>query len=116
MDKKTYRIGVDGVYRGSALRVLSAIRKVSTDAALVIAGRMTLRMLVELERRKHLISRRTRPVQPDQVNDDLIIRWQSEWTSSTKGLISNIEDCTRKQEEGPGEFLAYTVLNGPRLL
>ena len=78
MDKSTYRIRVDGVYRRSALRVLSAFRTVSSDAALIIAGMMPLRMLVEVERRKHLTSRTTVPVHPDQVNDDLMIRWQSE--------------------------------------
>ena len=96
MDKKTYRIVVDGAYRRSALRVVSAYRTVSTDAALVIAGMMLLRMLVKVERRNHLSSRRTGTLHPAQVNDDLTNRWQHEWTSSTKGrwtyrLIPNIE-------------------------
>lgn len=116
MDKKTYRIGVDGAYRRSALRVISAFRTVSTDAALVIAGMMPLRMLVEIERRKRLISRRTGLVHPDQVNDDVMNRWQHEWTSSTKGrwtyrLIPNIEEWTGRKH-GQVNFYLTQFLTG----
>ena len=52
MDKKSYRIGVDGAYRRSALRVVSVFCTVSTDAALLIAGMMPLRMLVESRKEK----------------------------------------------------------------
>ena len=37
-EKKTYVTGVDGAYRRSALRVMSAFRILSTDAGLVIEG------------------------------------------------------------------------------
>ena len=72
--KKTYRIEVDATYKRSALQVVSAFRTVSTDAALVIAGMMLLRILVEVERRKHLTSWRIGPMHPDQVIDDLANR------------------------------------------
>ena len=59
MEKKTYRIGLDSVYRRSALRVISAFHTLSTEAALVIAEMMPLRILVDVERRKYLTSWRT---------------------------------------------------------
>ena len=52
MDKRTYRTGMDAAYRRSALRVISASRTVSTDAAVVIAGMMPLKLVVDIERRK----------------------------------------------------------------
>ena len=48
-------------YSQPQLRVVSAFRTVSTDATLVIAGMMPLRIFVEVEKRKHLTSRRTGP-------------------------------------------------------
>ena len=74
MDKNLYRIGVDGLYRRSALRVVSAFRTVSADAALVIAEMVLIRMLVEVEGRKYLSNRKTGPVHPDQLTDDLTNR------------------------------------------
>ena len=59
MEKKSYRIGVYGAYRRSALRVVSALRTVSMDTALVIAGMLSLRMLVEVGRKKYLARRTT---------------------------------------------------------
>ena len=53
MDKRAYRTGIDAAYRISALRIISVFRMVSTDAAVVIAGKMPLKLLVSIEKRKH---------------------------------------------------------------
>ena len=94
MEKKTYRVGVDGDYRRFAFRVVSSFRTVSADVALVIAGMMPLMMmLVEAERRKYLTSQRTAPVHSNQVTDDLTNRWQYE----KKSILP-------QREDGPTEF------------
>ena len=71
--------------------------RLSTDAALVIAGLMSLQMLVEVRRRKYLIHRRTGLVHPDQLIDDLTNRWQNKWTSPR--LILNIEVWMGKKHD-----------------
>ena len=49
---------------------------------------------LEVEKRKRVTSRRTGPVHPDQVIDDLMNRWHYEWTSTKRRwgykLIPNI--------------------------
>ena len=58
MDKRSCRIGIKADYRRSALRVIFAFRTVSTDAAVVTAGIMALRPVVDVEKRKHGIQRK----------------------------------------------------------
>ena len=53
MDKRTYRTGMDAAYRRSVLRVIFASCTVSTDAAVVIAGMMPLKVVVDIKERKH---------------------------------------------------------------
>ena len=60
-------INVDAAYRRFALQVIFAFRTLSTKAALLIARMMPLRILGDIERRKHLTNRRTALVQPAQV-------------------------------------------------
>ena len=57
MDKKTYRTGIEAAYRRSALRVLPAYRTMCTDAAVVIAGITPLKLVVNVDRRKHNTSK-----------------------------------------------------------
>ena len=52
MNKRTYRIVIEAAYRTSILKVISAFRMVSTDAAVVIAGMMPLGLVLDVERRK----------------------------------------------------------------
>ena len=54
---------MDAAYRRSALRVISAFRTVSTDAAVVI------------ERRKHDSRRGTDLPNPVQIEDDAMDKW-----------------------------------------
>ena len=70
MDKRSYRTGMDAAYRRSALRVISTFRTVSTDAVVVIAGMMPLRLVVDIERRKHDSRRGTDLPNPVQIEDD----------------------------------------------
>ena len=46
------RTGIETAYRRTALRVITAFRTVSTNAAVVIVGMMPLRLL-DLKRKKH---------------------------------------------------------------
>ena len=62
IDKRSYRTGMDAAYRRSALRVIFAFRTVSTDAAMVIAGMVPLKLVVDIENSKH--DRRREPFEP----------------------------------------------------
>ena len=86
MDKSSIGgTGMDAAYRRSALRVISAFRTVSTDAAVVIAGMMPLRLVVDIERRKHDSRRGTDLPNPVQIEDDAMDKWQQDWANSSKG-------------------------------
>ena len=67
MDKRSYRTGIDAAYRRSAFRVISAFHTVSTDAAMVIAGMVPLKLVVNIERRKHNIRSEIDLSIPDQI-------------------------------------------------
>ena len=78
--------------------------------------RMQSGILVNIARRKHLISRRTGLVHPDKVNDDVMNRWQHDKTSSTKGrwtyrLIPNIEEWTRRKHGQVNLYLTQFLTN-----
>ena len=51
MDRRIYKTGIEAAYRGSSLKVLFVFRTVCTDAAMVIAGMMLLRLVVDVEKR-----------------------------------------------------------------
>ena len=74
--KRIYRTGIEAAYMRSALRVISAFRTVSTDAAVVIAGMMLLKLVKAVEKRKHNTSRGIDLLNPDQIVDDVIDKWQ----------------------------------------
>ena len=76
VDKRTYKTGKDVAYRRSALRVIFAFRTLSTDAAVVIAGIMPLKLIVDLERRKYDTRKGTTLSIPVQIVDDAIYKWQ----------------------------------------
>ena len=77
MNKMTYRIGIEAVYRRSALNVISAFRTVSADAAVVIAGTMLLRLVVDMKRQKCDKKR--------GIAYDAMDKWQQDWANSYKG-------------------------------
>ena len=76
MDKNIYRSGIEAAYRRSALRVTSAFHMVSTEMAMVIAGMMPLKLVVDLERRNHNTKRGTDPSNPFQIVDNAMDNWQ----------------------------------------
>ena len=45
--------GIDAAFRRSAFRVIFAFHTVSADAVVLIAGMILLRLVVDIERRKH---------------------------------------------------------------
>ena len=119
MDKRSYRTGMDAAYTRSALRVISAFRTVSTDAAVVIAGMMPLRLIVDIERRKHDSRRGTDLPKPVQIEDDAMDKWQQDWANSNKGQFQQVHTEHRRMDQEktrPGEHLPDTVVNGPWML
>ena len=70
MDKSPYKSGMNAAYRRSALSVISAFRMVSKNAAVVIAGMMALKLVVDIEKRKHYTRRETNLSNPVQIVDD----------------------------------------------
>ena len=48
MDKRTYSTEIIAAFRRSAIRVISALRTVSTDAAMVIAGISPLKLVADV--------------------------------------------------------------------
>ena len=83
MNKMIYRIGIEAAYRSSVLRVISAFRTVLTDAALVIAGMVSLALIVE--RRKRNTRRGIDLSNPVQLVDDAMKKRQQDWANSYKG-------------------------------
>ena len=75
MDKRSYRTGIDAVYRSFAFRAISAFRSVSTDAAVVIAGIMHLKLVVDIERRNAAM-RGTDLLNPVQIAEGAMDKWQ----------------------------------------
>ena len=65
MNKKTYRAEIEAAYRRSA-------------------GMMTLKLVVDLKRRKHDTSRGINLPNPVQLVDNAMDRWQQDWSDSTK--------------------------------
>lgn len=72
MRHTTYRIDLESVSRRSALRIISAFRTFSIDAALVIAKTMPVYIAVDEERRKHLNRVQT---ELDQLEDRSTNSW-----------------------------------------
>ena len=116
MDKRSYRTRMYAAYRRSALRVISAFRTASTDAAVAFAGMMLLRLVVDIEKRKHDIRRGTDLSNPVQIEDDAMNKWQQDSANSNKGrwtyrLIPNIGEWT-KRRHGQVNFYLIQLLAG----
>lgn len=79
---------VASIYRLSALRVTSAFRTVSDDAACVIARMLPIQVLAD-ERRALYQRRRSSTSSPDELRTEerrrSIRRWQAQWDTAVKG-------------------------------
>ena len=89
---------MDAAYSRSALRLKSAFRTMSTDAAVLIAWRGT-----DLSN-------------PVQIEDDAMDKWQQDWANSNKGrwtyrLIPSIGEWT-KRRHGQVNFYLTQLLTG----
>ena len=62
----------------------SGLQETSTATALVIAGMMSLNLVVDIWRRKYDTRRGTDLANPIQLVDDTVDRWQQDWLKSTK--------------------------------
>ena len=85
MHQRTVRTGIYAAYRRSALRVISAFRTVSTDAVVVIAGMIHLKLVEDIEKRKHDTRREMTLSRSVEIRDDVIDKWQQDWSSSIRG-------------------------------
>ena len=98
MDKRAYRTRIEAAYRRSAIRVISAFRKVPTKAA----GTVPLRLVVGMERRKRETRRGIDLSNPIQLMEDAVDKWQQDWTNSYKGrltyrLIPSVGEWTKSK-------------------
>jgi len=117
---KSYMRGLQSTYRLGALRVCSAFRTVSEDAALVIAGMLPLELLATERAVTHsekrsgsseshrLIARRAREAS--------ICQWQTKWDASTKGRWTHrlIPDLAKwlNRKSGFVNFHLTQILSG----
>ena len=105
MHMRTYRIRIEAAYKRSALRVISAFRTVSADATVVIAGMLPLGLVVDLERKKSNTRQGADLLNPVQLVDETMEKWQQDWTNSCKGRWT--------YRARLDELLPDTVVNGP---
>ena len=116
MHRRTYRTGIEVAYRRSALRVKPAFRTESTDAAVVIAGMMLLKLVVDVKRRK-LNTRIGMDLSNFvQIVDDAMDEWQQAWANSNMGrwtyrLIPSVGKST-KRKNGQVNFYQTHLLTG----
>ncbi|KAJ8910377.1 hypothetical protein NQ315_012824 [Exocentrus adspersus] len=119
---RKYKEKLIGCQRKMAMRIISAYRTVSTEAALVIAGTIPMDLMVE-ERRSIYTAEGDKTEAMKEQRETTIRRWQVRWEGSTKGrwtwrLINDIKSwLNRKQGEvdyyitqaltGHGSFLSY---------
>ena len=85
--EKTYRPGIDAAYKRSSLRVISTLLT-STDAVMVIAGMVPLKLVIDIERRKHDKRKRTDLLNPVQIAEDAMDKWHQDWANSNKGRLT----------------------------
>ena len=94
MDNKTYRTGIDATYRRSALRIISAFRTVSTDATVVIAWMMPMKLIVDVEGIKQDTRKETNLLNCVQIVDDAMAHNEHRRKEeTTKGETSTRYSC-----------------------
>ena len=85
MDKRTSRTVIYVACRRSALGVISAFRTVPKDTAVVIEGIMPLKLVMDIESRKHDTRREIDLSNPDQIVDDAKDKWQQDFAIQSIG-------------------------------
>lgn len=105
---------VTSVYRLICLRVCSAYRTTSADAACVIAGMIPIGLLVQ-EDMLCYESRGVRGIR-NSVRANTMVQWQNSWDDSTKGrwthrMIPNLERWVNRKQ-GEVNFYLTQVLSG----
>ncbi|XP_077301538.1 uncharacterized protein LOC143922190 [Arctopsyche grandis] len=95
-----------GVQRRSALRVVSAYRTVSEDAALVLAGTPPVNLLAVERKATHGGLKRS------EARDATMIQWQQRWESATRGrwtqrLVGDLNYHLTQLLAGHGCFGTY---------
>ena len=114
MNKRIYSTGIDAAYWRSALSVISAFRKVATDAAAAvgIAGMIPLKLVVDIETRKHDTSIGTDLSNPIQIANDAMHKQPQDSANSTKKrLIPSIGEWTNRNH-GHVNFYLTQLLTG----
>ena len=113
---RSYRRGIESVYRLGALRVCCAFRTISADAALVLAGSIPIDLLAK-ETQALASTVTTNPgTLRKQQRERSMAEWQNQWSTSEKGrwthqLIPNLAAwCSRKH--GFLDFHLTQVLSG----
>lgn len=117
---KAYERKLSSVHRRNALRVASAYRTVSDEAACVIAGLPPIDLLARERKRiyeeKGRDSGQTKEQIWEAARKETMTVWQKRWDSSSKGrwthrLIPSIDDWT-KRRHGEVNFYLTQFLSG----
>jgi len=118
MKVKSYARGIKATYRLCALRVCSAFRTVSDDAALVISGMVPIDLLAAEEKSvdAEVLAGQTRRSSRLEARDATLSTWQARWDASSKSrwthrLIPNIRRWT-KRKHGRVNFYLTQLLSG----
>jgi len=111
----SYMGGVNSMYRLCAVRISSAFRTISDDAALVIAGQVPLCELV-WEAKEIRAAHRTKTEVKRSARMQSVDNWQAAWDNSSKGrwrhqLIPSIEPWVNRKH-GQVDFYLMQALSG----
>jgi len=119
----SYRRSVNSVYRNCALRVISAFRTLSDEAACVIAGMCPINLLAAERQKLYKNGHGGTPGRPmvqasntRVYREDILTDWQQRWTLSEKGywtrrLIPEIAPWINRQH-GEVDFYLTQLLSG----
>lgn len=115
MEVKSYRYIIERVQRKMAIRVSCAYRTVSSEAALVVAGVIPIKYLVE-ERMAMEIPEQRVETENNQRRERTMELWQTEWDGPGKGrwtrkLIRNLRGWTERKH-GEVNYWTTQVLTG----
>ena len=85
MDKRIYETGIEATYKRSVLWVISTVLAVFIDAAVVIAGIKLLKLVVDVERRKHDTRRAIDLMNTVHLVDNALEKYQQDWAYFNRG-------------------------------
>ena len=98
---------IEVAYRRSALNVISTFNTVSTDAAVVISGMIPVKLIVDIERRKHGTRRGIDLLNPIQIVDDAMAKCQQDWANSLPSIVNRTQ-----RKHGQVNFYLTQLLTG----